>query len=76
MKKKYIAPQMQIISGECETHILAGSGGDSGAGSTTGQGGEGGNQGSGGTSSGGSSDFDGQGAKGHGFNIWDDDEEE
>lgn len=66
---------MQIISGECETYILAGSGGDSGAGSTTGQGGDGGNQGSGGTGSTDTGDLD-QGAKGHGFNIWDDDEEE
>lgn len=69
MKKKYIAPQAEIVGGIYDTCILAGSTGDSSSGSTHGSGSEGGNQ----EQQGGIDKSDGSGlgggAKEH-FNAW------
>ncbi len=70
MKKRYIMPQVCVISGEYECHILAGSVDPSKDSHTTvGGDGAGGNQESSGTESSGSGGM-GQGAKEH-YNAWD-----
>lgn len=68
MKKKYIAPQAEIVGGIYDICILAGSG-NGGAGTTIGGGGDGGNQEKDGNtgSTGGENVF--LGAKNH-FNAW------
>ncbi len=68
MKKKYIAPQAEIVGGIYDTCILAGSG-NGGAGTTIGGGGDGDNKKTDGTGSTGGEEVDDVGAKEH-FNAW------
>ncbi len=69
MKKIYIMPQVCVISGEYECHILAGSGPSKDSQTTYGGDGDGGNQKTDGTESSGSGGMH-QGAKEH-YNAWD-----
>ncbi len=68
MKKRYIMPQVCVISGEFECHILAGSGG--GGSHEIGDGGDGGNKETGTTEGTGGGDIADVGAKEH-YNAWD-----
>ncbi len=70
MKKRYIMPQVCVISGEYECHILAGSGPSKDSQAIIGGGDTGGNQETSGTESSGSDQFHGVGAKEH-YNAWD-----
>ncbi len=71
MKKRYIMPQVCVISGEFECHILAGSGPSKDSEAIIGGGEQGGNQEAGKTEGAGSGELEGGvGAKEH-YNAWD-----